>query len=44
MSVDGTDSNPSLEEQVKILQEQLAETQKLAAMGELVSTTNSRIQ
>ncbi|MGO8745155.1 MAG: sensor histidine kinase [Thermoguttaceae bacterium] len=35
----GTTQSPSLQEQVEILKRQLAQMQKLTAMGELVSTT-----
>lgn len=39
MSHRGNEAQPSLEEQVEILQQQLAQAQKLTALGELVSTT-----
>jgi signal transduction histidine kinase len=39
MSNDGRDGQPSLQQQVAILKQQLAQAQKLTALGELVSTT-----
>ncbi len=39
MSSDGRDPQPSLQQQVAILKQQLAQAQKLTAIGELVSTT-----
>ena len=39
MSASDTPREPSLEEQVRILREQLHQAQKLTALGELVSTT-----
>jgi signal transduction histidine kinase len=39
MTHDGQQSLPSLEQQVAILKQQLAQAQKLTAIGELVSTT-----
>jgi len=39
MSTGGADDTPSLEDQVAILKEKLAQAQKLTALGELVSTT-----
>jgi signal transduction histidine kinase len=39
MSNDGRDGQPSLQQQVAILKQQLAQAQKLTAIGELVSTT-----
>lgn len=39
MTKDGINVGPTAEEQVAVLQQQLAQAQKLCAMGELVSTT-----
>ena len=39
MQAGGTSDQPSLEEQVEYLKQQLAHSQKMAALGELVSTT-----
>jgi signal transduction histidine kinase len=39
MSNDGRDGQPGLQQQVAILKQQLAQAQKLTAIGELVSTT-----
>ena len=39
MSNDGRDGQPTLQQQVAILKQQLAQAQKLTAIGELVSTT-----
>ncbi len=39
MTMDSVNAGPTAEEQVAVLQQQLAQAQKLTAMGELVSTT-----
>ena len=39
MAASGEADNPSLQQQVKILKQQLAQAQRLTALGELVSTT-----
>jgi signal transduction histidine kinase len=39
MSNDGRDGQPTLQQQVAVLKQQLAQAQKLTAIGELVSTT-----
>jgi len=39
MTKDGVNAGPTAEEQVAVLQQQLAQAQKMTAMGELVSTT-----
>lgn len=39
MSSGGTDQQPSLEEQIALLKDQLAHAQRLTALGELVGTT-----
>ncbi len=39
MATSGTADNPSLEQQVEFLKQQLVQAQKLTALGELVSTT-----
>ncbi len=39
MTRSGSNDSPSLEEQVAILEQQLAQAQKLTALGELVGTT-----
>ena len=39
MAINGTFDNQSLQQQVEILKQQLAQAQRLTALGELVSTT-----